>query len=201
MSFIDFFGDVFNVVSIFVHIVCIELGSTGFRIDTCKFNHIESTVWFSYFTNLRTALDFRLHAIQGYNFILVMRNIECCIPWEILSMDVGWADFQFHTFILYFTDVHQVTAETGSHRDRTVHQQVLGGTGVILQSNVNTIPKCEVQAQIQVIVCLPLQVVIPELRLNDARLFQITVSQTAQSHISEVIGRKGTIHTIRRANL
>ena len=113
-----------------------------------------------------------------------MRKGERGRPVKVFGHNVLGIDFQFHTLVLHLTDIHQIGTETGSHRYGTVHQKVLSSTGIVLQSEVQTVEEAEVQTDIQVVIRFPFQIPIFNLRLNQCRILHIAATKARQAHIA-----------------
>ena len=176
--------DFLNIVSILVHVVGIELRCTGLGVDSGKFYHVECTVGLANHVNLRAADNLGLFAVQFHNLILVVRKGERGRPVKVFGHNVLGIDFQFHTLVLHLTDIHQIGTETGSHRYGTVHQKVLSSTGIVLQSEVQTVEEAEVQTDIQVVIRFPFQIPIFNLRLNQCGILHIAATKARQAHIA-----------------
>jgi hypothetical protein len=53
-----------------------------------------------------------------------VRDVESGIPREIFSLYIGRTDFQFHSLIFYFTNIHKIAAETCCHFDALVGYEI-----------------------------------------------------------------------------
>ena len=197
MSIFIVLRNLLHILSIGIQRVGIELRRTGFGVDSCKLYHIEGTVRATNLMNLRATDNLCLFTVQLHNLVAVVRQGEGSAPVKVLCNNILRIDFQFHTLVLHFTDVHQVRAEAGSHGYGAVHQKVLRGTGVVFQRKVHPIEDAEVQTDVQVVVRFPLQVAVLYLRLNKCRVLHISATQTSQAHVSVQVRRQGSVHTVR----
>ena len=66
----------------------------------------------------------------------------------------------------------------------TVHQKVLSSTGIVLQSEVQTVEEAEIQTDIQVVIRFPFQIPIFNLRLNQCGILHIAATKACQAHIA-----------------
>ena len=99
-----------------------------------------------------------------------MRDVEIRRPGKVFRLHVRRTNFQLHALIFHLSDVHQVARKSRSHRNRAIHEQILCRTDIIFQRHVDTIPEAQIEAQIKVVVCFPLQIDVREPRPDDSRL-------------------------------
>ena len=122
----------------------------GVEIPVYGFGTFQIPADGSTYKAVREALDLGIRhidtAVAYFNEQEVGQAIrESGIPREIFSLYIGRTDFQFHSLIFYFTNIHKIAAETCCHRDRTIHQQIFSSTSVVFQSCVYTIEQTEIQ--------------------------------------------------------
>ena len=96
--------------------------------------------------------------IQWYNLIFIVGHIQNRSPIKVATGKVYGTQFQFPTSIIQLSQVPQIILETGSATDRTIVKQIFRIAIIIFQADKNTIDKCQVESQIQVIVLFPFKV-------------------------------------------
>ena len=83
------FGHFFYIIAVGVLCIGIELRASVVGIDASKLYEVEGTVRASDLMDLRTADDFSLCAVECYDFVFVVREIESGVPAEVLCLNVS----------------------------------------------------------------------------------------------------------------
>lgn len=96
--------------------------------------------------------------IQWYNLIFIVGHIQNRSPIKVVTGKFMVRSSSSQPLLFQLSQVPQIILETGSATDRTIVKQIFRIAIIIFQADKNTIDKCQVESQIQVIVLFPFKV-------------------------------------------
>ena len=133
------------------------------------------------------------------HFVIHVSKAETGVPLEVFHSHVLRIEGQFHTFVLYLSQIGGNLIETGERRKRTPHNHILGFYHIAFQrAGDAVVQETEVQAHVVGFALFPLQVRICHTTdFQVFHLFQIARSIQVTKHLgTDVKGSKCQIRVV-----